>query len=398
MAASDDDPLIGVWADAFRIVELTDGRRDGFVKVVYESRISGRKAEIYKGDDLLPTATGSVSFIVLEDEPLGARRRFAWNVTPDSVPLPAEGDPFSQYRSSAEGHARVLMGTVMSKDGTVSDELLFLAPATMTPTDMAAFKREAKGFNDERDRQLWMDTWSDGQSFTQRGVGSSGTGSEDQSLPRRRKRREIFGARMLLASSGRHNFADLELQLVRDSVEPEPVAQAKVGTQDCYHSVDLIPSDAQLITVSVMKYMLVRENAFRRSMTVQHLLDIIPTQGEAIYYLLQFQVAKEAGFKNPNLGVLAIRAAATLFPEDPAIHSIPMYRKFNRSCQGELTEGQLVPNMLLHRLDHRHLRDGSPLPSEPPLLLSRHARQLSNEQQGAGRRRLPLVVVTGSST
>jgi hypothetical protein len=100
------------------------------------------------------------------------------------------------------------------------------------------------------------------------------------------------GAKMLLASSGRHNFAPLAL--------PEALLASACEADR-----------ALLARPRAMAAMLEWEKARRLSSSVQALLDGYPAQGEAVYRALQAHVAKGGGFlDSAGLGVAALRAAA----------------------------------------------------------------------------------------
>jgi hypothetical protein len=100
------------------------------------------------------------------------------------------------------------------------------------------------------------------------------------------------GAKMLLASSGRHNFAPLAL--------PEALLASACEADR-----------ALLARPRAMAAMLEWEKARRLSSSVQALLDGYPAQGAAVYRALQAHVAKGGGFlDSAGLGVAALRAAA----------------------------------------------------------------------------------------
>ena len=137
---------------------------------------------------------------------------------------------------------------------------------------------------------------------------------------------------MLLASSGRHNFRDLSL--------PDKILAAAE------------PHDSTLCTSRAsMCAMLMLEAKLRQSTSVQRLLTDFPEVGEIIFSSLQYKVAKTIGFKDPNLGRLAIRAAATLFPGDTELLHLASYRKFNRSGPCTLSIGDQFPDLPLYALE-----------------------------------------------
>ena len=137
---------------------------------------------------------------------------------------------------------------------------------------------------------------------------------------------------MLLASSGRDNFADLALT-------SEAIASATIQDRALATSRD------------VMLAMLLHEAEMRESSSVQRLLgDHGPSHGEAIYSALQSHVALQAGFSDPLFGRDAIRAAATLFPGDEALLRIPVYRRFNCSAQCNLSVDAPFPDVELLNL------------------------------------------------
>ena len=153
---------------------------------------------------------------------------------------------------------------------------------------------------------------------------------------RRGSSRGGFGSRsvamMLLASSGRHNFRDLSL--------PDKLLAAAE------------PHDSTLCTSRAsMCAMLMLEAKLRQSTSVQRLLTDFPEVGEIIFSSLQYKVAKTIGFKDPNLGRLAIRAAATLFPGDTELLHLASYRKFNRSGPCTLSIGDQFPDLPLYALE-----------------------------------------------
>eukprot|EP00656_Telonema_subtile_P018563 TRINITY_DN20052_c0_g1_i1.p3 TRINITY_DN20052_c0_g1~~TRINITY_DN20052_c0_g1_i1.p3 ORF type:complete len:107 (+),score=28.56 TRINITY_DN20052_c0_g1_i1:337-657(+) len=71
--------------------------------------------------------------------------------------------------------------------------------------------------------------------------------------------------------------------------------------------------------------------------------DISDEALEDLLSTLQLQAASLAGFQDPEEGLLALRAALSLFPDDHELHSIPIYRQFNRSQQGSLSTGSTIP-------------------------------------------------------
>ena len=94
--------------------------------------------------------------------------------------------------------------------------------------------------------------------------------------------------------------------------------------------------------------MLYRETELRLSSEVQERFrhgDWLEIVGE-----LQHQIAKEHGFIEPgeqSLAVEYIRTARSKFPGEEEMCSIPIYVKYNRARQGELSEGDQVPNIAL---------------------------------------------------
>ena len=168
------------------------------------------------------------------------------------------------------------------------------------------------------------------------GRGGRGNSSDFNVFKGDRGSRGGFGSRsvamMLLASSGRHNFRDLSL--------PDKILAAAE------------PHDSTLCTSRAsMCAMLMLEAKLRQSTSVQRLLTDFPEVGEIIFSSLQYKVAKTIGFKDPNLGRLAIRAAATLFPGDTELLHLASYRKFNRSGPCTLSIGDQFPDLPLYALE-----------------------------------------------
>ena len=168
------------------------------------------------------------------------------------------------------------------------------------------------------------------------GRGGRGNSSDFNVFKGDRGSRGGFGSRsvamMLLASSGRHNFRDLSL--------PDKLLAAAE------------PHDSTLCTSRAsMCAMLMLEAKLRQSTSVQRLLTDFPEVGEIIFSSLQYKVAKTIGFKDPNLGRLAIRAAATLFPGDTELLHLASYRKFNRSGPCTLSIGDQFPDLPLYALE-----------------------------------------------
>jgi hypothetical protein len=195
---------------------------------------------------------------------------------------------------------------------------------------------------------------------------------------------------MLLPSSGRHNFQDLtvpdELLL---AAEPNDLFLCKSRANMCL--------------------MLALEEKLRKSSSVQRLLTDFPECGENIFASLQYKVAKEIGFKDPKLGRLAIRAAATLFPGDTALLNIASYRKYNRSAPCKLSVGQLFPDLPLYALDTNNCFDNEKENTGNnaifmPLPLSKHYQHIldmSNDKTNASwpmAESAPLVLLAGSGS
>mmetsp|Transcript_8710 Transcript_8710/g.14786 ORF Transcript_8710/g.14786 Transcript_8710/m.14786 type:complete len:437 (+) Transcript_8710:148-1458(+) len=160
-------------------------------------------------------------------------------------------------------------------------------------------------------------------------------------------------ARMLLASSGRDNFVDLS------------IPSSLLSTAE--------PRDRSLCTSrSAMIAMLTLEADLRNGSSAQRLLCDMPEYGEAIFSSLQDSAARLVGFQNPMLGRAAIRAAATLFPNDNELLHIAPYRKYNRSAVCSLNLGDPFPDLSVFELDANHGQDSCP----SQLLLSEYHRKL----------------------
>lgn len=171
---------------------------------------------------------------------------------------------------------------------------------------------------------------------------------------------------MLLASSGRNNFEEL-------SIAPEILSEANP------HDLNLCTSRASMCA------MLTLEAKLRNSTSVQRLLGDHESDGEEIYLGLQHEVASKFQFINPKFGVAAIRAAASLFPNDTELLHLASYRKYNRSGPCTLSIGDQFPDLPLYALEKENEEtfnngdakaDQSSLPTLAPI--SKHHRRLLN--------------------
>jgi len=112
------------------------------------------------------------------------------------------------------------------------------------------------------------------------------------------------------------------------------------------------------ITREKMKAMLIREQELRLCEETQQAYcrqedrDDDPMQGSReVTEAVQFQVAREFGFKDPWTGVQCLRLLPSLFPGDQELFEIPFYRRFNRAKQGLLKIGDTAPNLSVIPLD-----------------------------------------------
>lgn len=64
---------------------------------------------------------------------------------------------------------------------------------------------------------------------------------------------------------------------------------------------------------------------------------------------LQVEVVREFGFGPDAANIL--RSAASLFPKDPFFKEVPLYVRYNRSRNGSMCEGSVVPKLDLLCLD-----------------------------------------------
>jgi hypothetical protein len=179
-------------------------------------------------------------------------------------------------------------------------------------------------------------------------------------------------AKMLLASSGRNNFEDL-------TISPSMLLNAAP------HDLSLCTNRASMCA------MLMLEKKLRNSSSVQRILGDHESDGEEIYLGLQYDIALKFNFVNPKLGVAAIRAAATLFPNDIELLHIANYRKYNSSAPCALSVGDQYPDIQLYSLnqfekENNDAKDGNQknktIPSPPSssfstlLPISKHHQRL----------------------
>jgi len=168
-------------------------------------------------------------------------------------------------------------------------------------------------------------------------------------------------ARMLLASSGRHNFKalpvfDLPFDLGARSTERVDSGdragvppKGRLGGGVSAGDLALL-GDAKKVCA-----MLKREEEMRLEPRTQQLLDARgESHGELIYLALQQLVAREAGFADwAGLGVRALRNAPELFPEgspgSEAVHkALPFWVRHNKASEGPLAAGGAAPVDTVH--------------------------------------------------
>jgi len=77
-----------------------------------------------------------------------------------------------------------------------------------------------------------------------------------------------------------------------------------------------------------------------------------------IFTRVQYGVLREFGFEEDQLddGLNYLRSAQSLYPNDDEIRNSAYYIKYNRSCQGDLKEGDIIPDVLLHTLQQTPIR------------------------------------------
>lgn len=134
--------------------------------------------------------------------------------------------------------------------------------------------------------------------------------------------------------------------------------------------------------------MLIYEANLRKSSSVQRLLGVYPGHGEAIFLAIQYQVARKMGFINPAIGCAAIRAAATLFPGDDELLHVAAYRRYNRSGPCSVRPGNAFPDVPLYALPQLDDDKAITKPCQSPLCLSEWQHLITSQQR---REEIPLI-------
>jgi hypothetical protein len=103
----------------------------------------------------------------------------------------------------------------------------------------------------------------------------------------------------------------------------------------------------------VLIQLLKREDELRLHPKVQKTYSLIgddETQLSEFTANLQMYACKEFGL-DPKIGIELIRSAVSLFPQDEEIKNIPHYVRHNRCVEGNLRDGDMVPDCRVARLD-----------------------------------------------
>jgi len=121
----------------------------------------------------------------------------------------------------------------------------------------------------------------------------------------------------------------------------------------------------------ILKQLLIRENELRLCKEIQQEYAEAERRTDTNWMIvtekLQLKVLQEFGITNTDEGLYALRTAALAFPDDPEICNIQLYVKYNRTRKGTLIQGDLAPNVTLHKLDNSFInllqcvRKGIPL-------------------------------------
>jgi len=139
--------------------------------------------------------------------------------------------------------------------------------------------------------------------------------------PNRKEKKRSYGARMLFPTSGRIGF-------------------------------DPIRYNGPKIDKPILKAMLSRENEIRLTETIQNLYDTcVLTDSEKYTEVttnLQKQVLREFGFVDDEQGLIMLRSALSMYPDDPELKTLVYYHKYNRSRQGDLKVGDKIDMSSIH--------------------------------------------------
>jgi len=118
--------------------------------------------------------------------------------------------------------------------------------------------------------------------------------------------------------------------------------------------------------------MLIKENELRKSPETQALYKKAEMTDETDWMevtdMLQRQILRDYGLDEVDLekGLFSLRTATKRFPE---LSDIPLYVKYNRARQGDLTVGDPAPNVPLVTLDEEKCDLHDYCSSSRPLLL-----------------------------
>jgi len=142
---------------------------------------------------------------------------------------------------------------------------------------------------------------------------------------------------------------------------------------------------------STLLAMLQRENEIRLSPELQQIFDDNVVRGEFgkvnnLFSQVQIQVLHEFGFKQDQIldGLNFLRSARSSYPDDEEILNAANYLKYNRSCQGDLKEGDDIPDVQLFTVN-----------KSPINLLDYYHRSCRAQTQKHER---ALVILSGSLT
>lgn len=104
--------------------------------------------------------------------------------------------------------------------------------------------------------------------------------------------------------------------------------------------------------------MLIRENELRISPETQKAYHAAERRTDVSWMQvteeLQKQVVQEHGITDIEYGLINLRIAHVLYPEETDFKEIPLYVKYNRCRQGDLKCGDLIPEIPLKHLDGKH--------------------------------------------
>jgi len=142
----------------------------------------------------------------------------------------------------------------------------------------------------------------------------------------------------------------------------------------CGIEVETIPQ-YELLSREILIKMLKRETELRKSHETQILFDECTRKGQFVGDViesLQIRVLEEFGFFPANDYLLAYLTTRARFPNDSEISNAAVYIKHDRSRQGDLRIGSLMPSLNIHQLsgDEVKLEDFSKNSDRPLIIMA----------------------------